>query len=84
MVEVPQHLKTLLHDVVTGDTVEAGDESDATRVVFVRRVVQALCGRPGERLIDHGSPFEAGRLNRLGHDATARLRRGGFVAGQPT
>jgi hypothetical protein len=84
MVEVPQHLETLLHDVMTGDTVETRDETDAARVVFVRGVVQALCGRPGERLVDHGSPFEAGRTNRLGHDATARLRGRGIVAGQPT
>ena len=60
--------RPLLDDVVRSDPVEAGDEADATGVVFERGVVEALSGRPSERHADRGSPSVRAGLRRLGHE----------------
>jgi len=53
VLEVLEREQRLLHDVVTRDVVEAGDEGDAAGVVLVARVVEAV--RPCRESGHHGS-----------------------------
>ena len=45
MRQVEQHLNSLAYNVVTFVATDAGDKSDATGVMLLRRVVETLSGR---------------------------------------
>jgi hypothetical protein len=47
--QVEQHLDSLAHNFVTFVAANVGDKSDPTRIVLLRRMVQALGGRGGIR-----------------------------------
>jgi hypothetical protein len=44
MLEVDQDLKRLAHDRVRPPALDMRDEADAARIMFVRRIVEALGG----------------------------------------
>ncbi len=54
VVHVFQHLQRLQDDPVAGVALDVAKEADAAGVVFVLRIVQALCGRVASHDVTSG------------------------------